>query len=101
MTAVSEVAFAAPAAHGAGRLGHPVAVHADVRLAVAAAYRDRRGLPARPALAAGAARSAPADLAQRLPGAGPGGHRPRLAAGTAGSRPVPVAAALAGAPALA
>ena len=53
MAGRGEVALAALAAQGAGGLGHPVAVHADVRLAVAAADRDWRGLAAGPAPAAG------------------------------------------------
>src|SRR6266567_9010813 len=95
MAGRGEVALALPAAHGAGRLGHPVAVHADVRPAAAPADRDRRGLAAVPALAAGPAGATPADLAERLPGGRARRDRLDLPARAAGGGKLPGPAPLA------
>src|SRR5579862_8805927 len=68
MVAGSEVALPVGAAGAAGSAGHPVAVDAGVRRAVAGAHRDRGGLAASPALAVTAVPAA-APLADSLPGA--------------------------------
>jgi hypothetical protein len=61
VTVAREVVFAATAADGADRFGHPAAIQADVRLAT---NRDRRGLAARPAAATARPDAPSADLAQ-------------------------------------
>src|SRR6266478_2161413 len=101
MAGRGEVALAAAAAHGADCFGHLVAVHADVRPAVAGTDRDRRGLAACSAAAAGPARAPPAHLAQRPPGGGTRRDRPDLPACAAGDGTLPGPAALADAAILA
>src|ERR1700749_3147140 len=101
MAGRGEVAFAAAAAPRADGFGQLVAVDADIRLAVAAADRDRRGLAAGPAVPAGPASVPPAHLAQRLPGCAAHGHRLDPAAGAAGRGQLPGPAALADAPGIA
>ena len=90
-----EAAFPASPADRADRRGHPVAVHAHVRAAVAAPDGDRGGLAAGPAGAV-TALAAAAPLADRLAAAGPPGDRPDRAAPGAGGRELPAAAPRAG-----